>query len=162
MSSFSFASPRVAFLLFALAACSGGCARPPTSPAERARAALANALEEGRARWQSVSLRDYDFDYATGGFAAPQRVTIRVRGGEVRAVESLLPNAPAGDLSAYPTVDAVFKRLERAQAGDEREGDLRDATFDPKLGFPTHATFRNATELWDFTILRLTPRASSP
>jgi hypothetical protein len=146
---------RAALLLFALAlAASSGCARPPMSPADRASAALA----EARARWQRAGLRDYDFDFDQGGFTPFSRVRVSVRAGVVSGVESIPPGMPTGKLASYQTVDALFDEVARAEPGDDDVGKLRDATFDPKLGFPMSATFTNVSELWNFHVRALTAR----
>jgi hypothetical protein len=143
-------------ILLPLVIWSTGCAAadPPRTPI--------TSLAEARSLWQRAALRDYDFEYWTGGFDQSPLTRVSVRGGVVAGVQSLVPGSDArvvtepDRLAKFRTIDGLFDRVARAQAGDEIEEHLGDATFDPKLGFPTHAKFINGREVWDFTVRELT------
>ena len=114
----------------------GACAVFEPEPLERERRELSDA----RARWVRQDLQDYEFTYRAQCTCIPeltQETVIRVRDGQVDSVWFVGGGAPqlVGEAS-YPTIDALFDRLEAAYA--EPTAVVR-ATFDATRGFPRDA-----------------------
>ncbi len=89
--------------------------------------------------WERQGIDDYRFTFARDCFCTPlPLVRVEVRNGQifdVREVESgRLVEQERWD--EIPTVDALFDRIENAQAED----DFLEVRYHPTLGYPMHAT----------------------
>lgn len=96
-----------------------------------------SALENQRARWEESGVVDYRFDYrerCVCGQSAMLRATIEVRDGRVTSVSDT--GAPPGTepLTAFPTIDDLFDRIEEAIRD---EAAALSVSYDPVLGYPT-------------------------
>jgi len=96
-----------------------------------------SALENQRTRWEESGVLDYRFEYrelCVCGQSAERRATIEVRGGEVVSVTGT--GAPDGweSITAYPTIDDLFDRIEEAVRD---EAAALSVSYDPDLGYPT-------------------------
>ena len=128
-------------LLFAVAL--AGCTSP-TDP----------DVSESRARWQALELESYRFDYRQSCFCAfTEPVRITVEAGAVVAVDPLDGGSDDLPLSAFPTIDDLFDRLEAAEASDPV---VFEVQYDPVRGFPTLAeidiSLQIADEEFSFTV----------
>lgn len=96
-----------------------------------------SALESQRARWDQSGVRDYRFEYrelCVCGQSAMRQATIEVRGGEVVSVTGT--GAPEGteSITAFPTIDDLFDRIESAIRD---EAAALSVSYDPEFGYPT-------------------------
>lgn len=95
-------------------------------------------IAQHRAQWESHHLTRYAYDYVLGsGFFisyAGHTMHIVVVGGVVSSVSDVtLGQQLSGDLSHWPTIDALFDQAEAAESAKA----LTKIRFDPTFDFPT-------------------------
>jgi hypothetical protein len=66
-------------VLLALAGCAGG------------EGVTTRSIAEARRRWEQAAIRDYDLEWTSSG-ASRAHYVVTVRGGQVRSIESILPD----------------------------------------------------------------------
>jgi Family of unknown function (DUF6174) len=106
------------------------------------------SIAEARQRWERAEIRDYDLEWTSTGLSRAHYV-VTVRGGQVRAIESILPDGKS--IAVHPAeprfygVEGLFLVIsdELAQLRTERpfgqpKGTKTVLRFtpDPELGYP--------------------------
>jgi hypothetical protein len=137
-----------------LVACYGGDVDAEAPPTEEQTSAVSEAtIDTAAVKWTAQGMRDYDFEFETGGFAAHEHVRIQVRGGLVAHVESLVADRPTRSATNYPTIDSLLVALRAAAKHEEPNAyRLTEATFDTVTGAPSKAAFANTSESWYYEV----------
>lgn len=157
-------------LLGILAAIGGG------SGCSRGQEVTSEAILEAKQLWTKAGIRDYDLEWTVAG-AQTNHYYVTVRGGEVRKVESILPDDRRIVLKSFDTryfsVDGLFLTMADYVAllkKDQPSGDSKDAQVvmrfkpDPKLGYPKwfRRDVMGSTQALAVDVVKLAPTASTP
>jgi Family of unknown function (DUF6174) len=154
------AVPATLFLAWtALAGCAGGEAVTPGS------------IRAARQRWERAGLRDYDLEWRSTGIGKAHYY-VAVRGGQVRSIESILPDGKRVEVRShepkYFGVEGLFLTLaeELAQLRQARPfGQPRGTkvvmrfTPDAELGYPRsyHRDVLGTPQTLAIDVIRLIP-----
>jgi len=124
---------------------------------------LQSELDANRRKWEAQDLSDYTYRFRQLCFCPPEitdEVWIHVEDNQVASATFVESGEPVGQprLGELRTIDGLFDYLQDAI---DREAHSIEATFDPTLGYPTHAAIdfiENAVdEEQAFTAEELTP-----
>jgi hypothetical protein len=107
-------------------------------------------LERQKARWVDQHLSSYRFTYSVACFCAQSEVpiVIDVRGNVVAEATYAATGEPAPleVRNALPTIDALFRAIERAIV---ERADLLEVTYHPVMGYPTRIAIDQAFNATD-------------
>ena len=94
-------------------------------------------LVDAQTKWKSQALTSYRFDYSRNCFCPDSGTVyvVRVQNGAVTTVTEKATGTPvdAKDLSSFPTIDAIFITIDKA----DHEAASLSVTYDAAMGFPT-------------------------
>jgi hypothetical protein len=94
-------------------------------------------LQRNRDRWESLQIRDYDFDFDRSCFCPPEildPVRIEVRAGEISRIVNLQTGETVQpQFFGWPTIDSLFAWTDRNFDVDYK----LSITYDPTHHFPT-------------------------
>ena len=132
------------------------------------------AIDQAKQLWTKAGIRDYDLEWTVAG-AQSNHYYVTVRGGEVRKVESMLPDGRRIVLKSFDTryfsVDGLFLTmadyvalLKKDQPGGESKVAQVVMRFKPdsKLGYPLwfRRDVMGSTQALAIDVVKLEPAAS--
>ncbi len=102
-----------------------------------------DALEANRARWASLEIVSYRYEYALNcycGGPGAQPVAVLVQDGDVVAVSNPDGSEVAGpwEPADYPTIEDLFDRVEESLNREPYEARVK---YDAQYGYPADAYF---------------------
>ena len=133
------------------------------------------AIAQAKQLWTKAGIRDYDLEWTVAG-AQSNHYYVTVRGGEVRKVESMLPDGRRIVLKSFDTryfsVDGLFLTMADYVAllkKDQPAGESKAAQVvmrfkpDPKLGYPQwfRRDVMGSTQALAIDVVKLVPEPST-